>query len=227
MQTLTYEQTPTETRHPRVSLVALIGVVGISAVITLFVPCPILAADGKFFFGLDFASNHIGADDPQAGDPANSVYVDENGAGVTLYGGFSISQNFKLRLHFSGARHETSQPDVEVRLASGTLEVLYMFSPQSAMRPYFLGGFGGYTLESEKEAFHYKTDGPGMVFGGGFYYFLGRNFAFNFSLRGEWVNWDKVTAELVLPDGSRVSTQTPIEESGFAGKFTAGASVWF
>jgi hypothetical protein len=82
-------------------------------------------------------------------------------------------------------------------------------------------------VESSKDQFRFQTDGPGVTFGFGLYYFLGRDFAFNLGLRGEWINWETKTAEWILPDGSSVSTETPVEESGFAGKFVFGGSVWF
>ncbi len=195
--------------------------------LVLLTPARATATDGKFFIGLDFLTNHIGADDPQTGDPPGTIYVEESGGGVGLHLGFSLTDKFKLRLYGSGARHETTAADVELRLTGATLEALYMFSPASVMRPYLHGGLGGYVVESEQDAFSYKTDGPGVVFGAGFYYFLGRHFALDFSLRGEWINWETASAELVLPGGHRVTTETPVEESGFAGKFTLGGSVWF
>ncbi len=212
--------------HANQSGVGKISLLGLFLLLSL-TPGRAGATDGKFFLGLDFLSSHIGADDPRPDDPSSTVYADETGAGAAFQLGVSLTSTFKLRLYFSGARHETNNPDVELRLGGGSLEALYMFSPDDALRPYLFGGIGAFRVESAQDQLNFSTDGPGATFGAGLHYFLGRHIALNFALRGEWINWDTSTAELILPNGSRVVTETPVEDSGFAGKFTLGLGFWF
>ena len=127
----------------------------------------------------------------------------------------------------SGARHRTTAEDVEVRLIAATIECLYVFSPPRSLRPYLLAGFGGFRVESADDEFTYRTDGPGTVLGVGMNYFLGKHFALDFSARGEWINFQSESAELTLPGGNTVTTEKPIEDSGFAGKFALGVVGWF
>lgn len=185
------------------------------------------AATDGFFVGAALHSSHIGAQDP-IDDPApGSVFVDENGAGLSLSVGHGISTEVPIRLVLSGGEHKTTDPDVDFRMASLTLEIAYLFNGGQPLRPYLFGGVGVFAIESQRDALRFETTGPGGVFGGGLLYFVSEHFAFDLALRGELINWKRSRAELILPGGSAAVVQTPIEEKGSAAKFMFGGSVWF
>lgn len=192
--------------------------------------CPGAAAtagtDG-WMVGLDFGTSHIGAEDPSPGDPANSVYVDETGGGGTLLVGYGFTPSFVLRLNVSGAQHDTSDPDTEFWISSGTIEGLYLFRNPEPLRPYVMGGVGGFSMRSRRDELDFEVTGPGAVVGAGLVYFLGKHFALDFGVRGDFINWEESKATFKFPDGSTASVATPVEGEGSAAKFLFGAGWWF
>lgn len=187
---------------------------------------PAATTDG-FFIGLDVHSSHIGSDEPTAGAPAGTVFVEETGSGGSLRIGHGITPAFALRIALCGAEHKTTDPDVEIRYGSLTLDGVYHFRAGQPLRPYLFGGLGGFSIESRRAALRFETTGPGAVFGGGLLYFLGEHFALDFGLRGDLINWKKSTAEAVRSDGTSFTVEQPIEEEGSAAQFLFGASWWF
>jgi hypothetical protein len=185
------------------------------------------AATDGFFLGLNLHSSHINAEDENPNAPAGSVFIDDNGGGVTFFLGYGITPSFPLRLNLSVAEHETSDSNVEFFYSSVTIEAAYLFRDGEPLRPYVLGGFGGFAVRSRVDALDFETTGPGFVVGTGIVYFLSEHFALDFALRGDLINWDKQTATLTFSNGSQAVVETPVEGDGAAGKFLFGVSVWF
>jgi hypothetical protein len=186
---------------------------------------PAAADTDGFFFGIDLQSNRVGAADrPDDPDPA-AVFVDEVGGGANLFFGWGFTPSFPVRLSLSAAGHDTSDPDIEVAYAGVTIDGMYLFRNPEPLRPYLYGGVGGFALRSRKDALDWETTGPGILGGGGVLYFFGDTFALDFSVRGEFVNWEKTRATLHTPAGD-FTAETPIEEKGTAAKILVGASWW-
>jgi hypothetical protein len=188
---------------------------------------PSVGATDRFFLGLGVHSSHIGSDEPTDDAPAGAVFVDENGQGVGIVVGYGITPALVLRLSLLGAEHETTDPNVEFAFSSGTIDGVYHFSVGQPLRPYLFGGFGGFSIESRKDALRFETTGPGVVFGGGLLYFLGRHFGVDLGVRGNLISWEKSEAEARLSDGTTVAVERPIEEDGSAAQFALGATWWF
>lgn len=206
---------------------ALAGMVGIAAVFASWTPAESAAGTEGFLLGLDFGTSHIGADDPSADDPAASVYVDETGGGASLLLGYGFTPSFTLRLNVSGAQHDTSDPDTEFWISSGTIEALYLFRNPDPLRPYIFGGLGGFSMRSRRDELDFEVTGPGAVVGGGLVYFLGENFALDFAVRGDFINWEESTATYTFPNGTTATVAAPVEGEGSAAKFLFGAGWWF
>ncbi len=203
-----------------------ISLVLASAVLLLGASTGAAVTDG-FFLGLDFHTSHIGAEDETPGASPGSVFIDDNGAGATFFLGYGITSSFPVRLNLSLAEHETSDSSVEFFYSSITIEAAYLFRDGEPLRPYLLGGFGGFSVRSRQDAFDFETTGPGFVVGAGIVYFLSEHFALDFALRGDLINWDTQKATVTFPNGSRATAETPVEGDGAAGKFLFGVSVWF
>jgi hypothetical protein len=176
----------------------------------------------RWQLGIAALSSHIGADDPPPNPQPGAIYVDEVGGGIALHLGYALSPAFLLRLYVSGAVHETSNPDVDFGLGGGTIEGLYLFRPGQHLRPYILGGLGGFKMSSDQASVSFEATGGGAVFGTGLQYLLGRVVALDFCLRGEWINWDETKATIELHSGDSLTTTTPVDESGGAAKITFG-----
>jgi hypothetical protein len=181
----------------------------------------------RWFIGVDFLSSHIGADDPSEQSTPDDVFVDEVGAGAALQAGFMVSRAFMLRLYFSGASHDATDPDLDFRLAGVTIEGCYLFAAGNPFRPYLFGGLGGFNMKGDQDFYEYETTGGAITLGAGFYYYIWRHFALDFSLRGEFINWDESKANVTLPNGDRFTVSEPIKESGATGKFTLGFGFGF
>jgi hypothetical protein len=203
----------------------------ITAALALAFPARSASAAGGgtegFFVGLQFQTSHIGADDPADDSPEGSVFVDETGGGGMLRFGYGFTPRFALRIVGAGAVHETTDPDVNVSYSSGTLEAVYLFREGEPFRPTVFGGLGGFSLRSEKERLDYETTGGGAVIGAGIVYFLSRNFALDFELRGDLINWEKNKAQVDLGGGNVVTVETPVEDEGSAAHFVVGGTWWF
>ena len=191
-----------------------------------FLPAPARADTKGFAFGGQLHSNQLGSVEEAAGDVPESIFIQENGAGVGLWAGWGFNESFSLRLALDVAGHETSDDDIQVGYGSVAIEGLYLFRQPDALRPFLLGGVGTFALASRDDAYDYATTGPGLLAGGGLYYFLGSTFAIEFSGRGEFVNWKEKKARKIDGDGSTTVT-APVEREGIAGKLTIGASFWF
>lgn len=189
-------------------------------------PAPARADTKGFAFGVQLHSNQLGSVEAAAGDVPESVFIEENGGGLGLWAGWGINESFSLRLALDLVGHETSDDDIRVAYGSLAVEGLYLFRQPDALRPFLLGGVGTFGLASRDDAYDYATTGPGLLAGGGIYYFLGSTFALEFSGRGEFVNWNEKQARRIDGDGSTTVT-APVEREGVAGKLTLGASLWF
>lgn len=176
-------------------------------------------------FGIDLHSNRFGGAEESETPSTDAVFVKETGGGADLWIGWGFTRSFPVRLSVTGAAHDTSDPDVEVAYGSVTIDGMYLFRDPEPLRPYLYGGVGGFALRSRKDALDWETTGPGILFGGGILYFLGDTFALDFSVRGEFVNWEKTRATWHTGAGD-ITAETPIEEEGSAAKFLVGASWW-
>jgi hypothetical protein len=179
-----------------------------------------------FFLGFGVHSSGIGAEEKTESAPAQSVFVDENGGGVTLLAGYGFTPAFVVRFSLCGSSHETTDPDVDVLYSIALFEAQYLFRPGRTVRPYVLGGIGGCSLESRADPFRFETTGPGTSLGAGLLYFPGEHFAFDAAMRFEFINWEKSRAELVTDQGTLV-VETPVEDEGAAVKVLLGATYWF
>lgn len=198
---------------------------GLLATALLAAVGPAAADTDGFFFGLDLLSNRVGAAERTLDADPSSVFVDAVGGGADLFLGWGFSPSFPVRLSISAAQHDTSDPKIEVAYGSVTLDGMFLFRDPEVLRPYLYGGFGGFTLRSRQDALEWETTGPGILLGGGLFYFFGDTFALDFSLRGELVNWKKTRATLHTAAGD-VTVETPVEEEGSAAKLLFGASWW-
>ena len=176
--------------------------------------------------GLRFHSSQLGSLERAADDVPQSVFIDETGGGGGLWLGWGFDDSFSLRLSVDGAAHETTDPAIEVGYGSVTLEALYLFRNPDHLRPFVVGGIGGFGLLSRDDQYDYGTAGGGLVTGGGLYYFFGETFALEFSGRLEFVNWEEKVASRI-DDGDSQNVTTPVESEGIAGKLTFGVSTWF
>jgi hypothetical protein len=127
----------------------------------------------------------------------------------------------------NGSKHKTSDPDVYLLYSAVTLEGAYVFQTPTPLKPYLLGGLGGFSLDSRRDALRFETTGPGTVIGAGFLYSMSRRFELDFSLRGELINWDESRAEVVGADGSRVVVEMPVEENGSGARLGFGVLYRF
>ncbi len=180
------------------------------------------AQDGRWMIGLDGLSSHIGDNDDE---PA--ISVDEQAGGGALQVGYRFSPTFMLRLYGGGADHGTSDPDIDIRFMSSFLEGVFLFGESRPFRPYLFGGLGGFQLESQQGDLLFEANGAGISFGAGAHYLVGRSVSLHGSLRLEAVNWDKASVTYEAPDGSTLSVETPVDDSGFASKLTLGVAFWF
>ena len=184
-------------------------------------------ADTKgFAIGLQLHSSQLGSVENAAGDVPSSVFIRENGGGLGLWTGWGFNESFTMRLALDLVGHETSDDDIRVGYGSVAIEGLYLFREPDALRPFLLGGIGAFALASRDDAYDYSTTGPGILVGGGIYYFLGSTFALDFSGRGEFVNWQEKTARRIDGNDETIVT-APVEREGVAGKLTLGVSLWF
>jgi opacity protein-like surface antigen len=180
-----------------------------------------------FHLGLGIGASYLDGGGERPLDAPPSPFVDEGGVLAGLTFGYGITETLTLRLSASGARHETSNPEVDLELRGATVDVVYLFRPGSAFRPYVAGGLGGYTVESREDLLRFETEGPATAFGLGAFFFTGEHLAVELGLRGEWINWESTTTRLVLENGSALVVDQPIEDSGFAGKFLLAGACWF
>ncbi len=148
--------------------------------------------DRGFYLGIGFVGSSLHVDD----DGTGSFFVKDDGGGVTLKAGYSFNEVFSLEFAAGGANHDTSNPAVDARFASGQLFAHYRFSPGNAFRPFIKGGFGGYGLVLETNNASVRIEGGGIPIGGGFDYFFSRHFSLGVDLTHNIIQYDKVTFNL-------------------------------
>jgi opacity protein-like surface antigen len=183
--------------------------------------------DGGVAFGFQLLSSFIGAEDRPANPPEGAVYVDEVAPGFQIWGGYAFSRAFLLRLSIANAAHATDDADVDVQVGSVMIEAVYHLATSQNLRPYLLGGLGGYTLRSSADRFDFESNGSAVDIGAGINYFVSRRVSFDLSARADFINWDRTKATVTLPDGGKVTLETPVDESGSAAKILFGVGVWF
>ncbi|MDO9171797.1 MAG: outer membrane beta-barrel protein [bacterium] len=175
---------------------------------------------GRWLLGFDIVSSTVGANEDAA-----TLFIEETAPGAGLQIGYLFTPNFQVRLFAAAAEHETSDPDVKIRVGGGTFDAVYLFRAGQKVRPYVFGGLGGFTVESQQADLLYKAEGPGMALGGGVHVMLSRKVSLHGALRYEAINWDKVTATYEGSGGS-TSVTVPVDEEGTAGKVLVGVVFW-
>ena len=196
--------------------------------ITFALVVPSLAAandDRGFTLGLQYQTSMIGAEDPPADTGPNALYFDEVGHGISLVLGYRFTPSFELRLTGSTARHETTQDGVEAHYGNGVLEAHYQFVPEQQARPYLYGGLGGATIRVDTQGFESEIKGGLAVVGGGFAYSLSPHLVLDFSARLDLINWDETRVTFRGTDGSELTLEAPVDDSGSAAKLLLGL-VW-
>jgi len=199
-----------------------------AAVLTLLlVPRFARAEVEGFFLGLGFHSDHLSAEDRKEGGPPGSAYIEEDGGGLDLQLGWAFNESFLLRLRMAGAEHETSRSDVDFYSGSAVFEAAYLFREGRPLRPYIMGGLGGFVMDSQQgDIFEYETSGSGAVLGGGLVYFFNEHFALDAALRLSFINWENKTAKTKL-NGTTATVETPLDEEGEAGNLLVGLTYFF
>ncbi|MBN1824651.1 MAG: outer membrane beta-barrel protein [Candidatus Eisenbacteria bacterium] len=201
------------------------------AVLLLFFVPRVARAEAEvegFFLGLGLHTDNLGAEDRKEGSPPGSVYIDEDGGGLDLQLGWAFTESFLLRLRLSVAEHDTDKDNIDFYSGSGVFEAAYLFRLGRPLRPYVMGGLGGFFMSAEEgDAYSYETTGSGAVIGGGLVYFFNDHFALDTCLRLSFINWANKTAETKLPDGTTFRVETPIEEEGEGGNLMIGLSYYF
>lgn len=202
-------------------------VIAIGAVLSAAALCGTAGAEAPgFILGLDLHTSHIGTEEETETSPDNSVFVNDTGGGLALILGYAFTPEFFVRFNLCASGHETNREDVHVAYANGTVEAGYLFRAREEVRPFLYGGVGGFVLESRHDDWRYETNGPGVTFGGGIYWFLTPSSALDFGVRLEFMNWEETTAETEVGH-TTVAVQVPVDEDGSAAKVHAGWSYWF
>lgn len=177
-------------------------------------------------FGLSFHSNYIGRQERSTDEPSGSVFIDERGGGLSLYGGYGFTPSFALRLSLDGSVHETTDAAIEVEHSSVVIEGMYLFRDGQLVRPYLCAGIGGFRVHSRQGSYDFATTGPGAGFGGGLEIFVAQNVALELGARVDAINWEEQRAVRTESDGSETVVKTPVEKEGGAAKFRLGVSFW-
>ncbi len=175
-----------------------------------------------FFFGGQYNTDLIGAEDPGPGSDPNQLFFDEVGHGLLLHVGYSVSPAVALRLAGSAARHGTTQEGVEADNGSLVLEAHYRFLPGERARPYLFGGFGGTTIRVSTGDFDTETRGGVVDLGAGIFYGLTRHLYLDLAGRLDLVNWNEIRVTKELADGTTLELKDPVDDSGSEGRFLLG-----
>ncbi len=177
---------------------------------------------GRWTIGLDAMRSWI-----EENSDDDAVSVEEVADGGALQVGWMASPNIQLRLYSGAAEHSSADDERTFRYGAGTIDLVYLFRRGATFRPYLAGGLGGFHIESQTDAVRFESDGAGTAFGAGFHLHLNRRLALHGQLRLETVNWETNRAIAVMPDGSEVTVETPVEDSGASGKASIGGMFWF
>lgn len=205
-------------RHPRTLVTLAVAALALSS------PMPVAADTEGLVLGIDLLSSRLGSPEGSPDDPLD-LFVDRIGGGMNAFIGWGFGPSFPVRLSLAAAGHPTNDPQIDVAYGALTIDGMYLFRNPEPMRPYLYGGFGGFALAARQPAVDWTTTGPGVLFGGGIFYFVGDTFALDFSVRGEFVNWERTRATRRTESGT-VTVETPIQEEGRAAKVLLGASWW-
>ncbi len=177
---------------------------------------------GRWLIGFDIQNNQLGDDTSQ-----DQISFDPDAPGTGVHIGVMVARRLMLRLYGTGSDHPTSEPDVEIRFIGASIDLLYMFREDHEVRPYLFGGLGSYGLRSVQNNLVFDTAGGAMAFGIGGYWWMSQSFSLHTQARIIAINWLNTTAILERPDGSTVTTETLIQDSGVAGSVSVGVAYWF
>lgn len=196
-----------------IALVALLAGVGVPS-------ARAQAPEHRWLLGLDLAASTV-ADNEESED----IVIDQKAGGLGLQLGFLLKPSFMLRFCATAADHETSDPDVTIRLGGGTLDAVFLFREGRPFRPYLFAGVGGYQAESRQEELVYEIRGPGVAMGAGAHLRLGARATLHGALRVEAINWEKARVTWDQPGGS-IEVEAPIDEEGWTSKVMLGVGIW-
>lgn len=161
--------------------------------------------DHGFYLGVALAGSFVGVDN----EPGSLVSVDKDGNALDFKAGYSFNPVFSLELALTGARHNTSDPAIDVTFAALKLFGVYHFRPNQAMRPYLKGGLGGYSLRMEDATSSAEATGGGLAFGGGLDYFFSRHFSMGLDYTLNLIEYDDAKVNF-----QNLSVSTEIDEDG-------------
>lgn len=211
------------THRPEILRIALLGVATVA--FAVLAACAHADTQG-LAFGVDLHTNSVGNDADRTGAPPGSLFLEGTGAGAALWVGYGFTPSFAARLFLAGAEHSTSDDDVKIEFGDATFEAMYLFRNPEVIRPYVLGGVGGFSVASRVHDYDYETTGPGLVVGTGLQCFFNETFAIDFGVRGEFIHWEEATATHDTGSGD-TTVRSPLDEDGAALKVVLGSSFWF
>lgn len=174
--------------------------------------------DRGFYLGATFAGSFVDADN----QPGTPLRIKEDGGSVELRAGYSFNPVFSLELSIAGARHDTSDPAIDMNFGAVRLFAHYRFRATRQLRPYLKGGLGGYTLRLEEPGLAAEVTGGGLAFGGGVDYFFSRHFSLGLDYGFNLIEYDdaKVTFE-------GLSVSAGIDEDGAQSSLGLAFSFYF
>lgn len=183
-------------------------------------PARAQAPERRWLLGFDAVAGTID-DNEQTAD----IAINQKAGGLGLQLGYRLKPSFMLRFSAIATDHETSDPDVTIRIGGGTLDAVFLFREGNPFRTYLFAGLGVYQAASRQAALSYSVRGPGAAFGVGAYRQLGGCATLHGSLRVESVNWEKSGATWEQP-GGRNEVAAPIDENGWTSKVMLGVGFW-
>jgi opacity protein-like surface antigen len=161
--------------------------------------------DHGFYAGIAFAGSFIDVNN----EAGSTLSVTQDGNAVDLRVGYSFNPVFSLELALAGARHDTSDPAIDVEFSAVKLFGVYRFRPSHQMRPYLKGGLGGYSLRMEDPPASAEATGGGLAFGGGLDYFFSRHFSLGLDYTFNLIEYDAAKLNF-----ENISVSTQIDENG-------------
>lgn len=178
------------------------------------------APAGRWMLGLDAVAGSVARNDDAA-----DLVIDEKGGGLGLQVGFLLKPSFMLRLCAAATDHDTTDPDVTIRLGGSTIDAVFLFRHGLPFRPYLFAGLGGFQAKSRQQDLTYDISGTGLAVGAGMHLRLGGRATLHGALRVEAINWENARATWERPGGS-VEVEVPIDEDGWASKVMLGVGLW-
>jgi opacity protein-like surface antigen len=187
-----------------------------------------LRDDGRgTILGLQLQTSVIGVEERSPDAPPNQLFVDEVGGGINLILGYGFTESFALYVSVSSAGHDTSQESVRAFYSTGTLEAAYRFLPGERVRPYLLGGLGGANVRIETDDYDSEISGGVAVLQGGVLIGLSRHLLLDAGIRLDLINWNRARLTRELPSGNTIQLESPVDDSGSAGKLLLGLAWQF